>query len=337
MAKRIGKQTIKFERIPRILSSASMVGPKEGKGPLKTTFDEIIEDQLFGENTWEEAESKFLRETIKLAVQKGNLNIEDIRCIYCGDLLNQLIATAFAIKEFNKPFFGLYGACSTMGEALILSSIAVDGGSADICVAATSSHFCSAEKQFRYPLEYGGQRVKTSTWTVTGSGAVVLSEVGTNIGITYATPGKIVDMGVKDAMNMGAAMAPAAADTIVNFFHDTGFSPDEFDAIATGDLGEVGKNLLIELLAQEGLDIKNVHMDCGIEIFDKESQKTNAGGSGCGCAASVLSGYLLNKLRTKEINKILFIPTGALMSTISSNQGNSIPSVAHGVVIENIE
>lgn len=335
MAKQVGKQTIKFENEPRIVQHAAIVGPKEGEGPLADYFDQILEDVLWGEDSWEKAESKILRETILMVVKKANINLSDIRYIFAGDLLSQLIASTFGIRPLGIPFFGLYGACSTMGEALILSSMTVDGGYANYSIASTSSHFCGAEKQFRYPLEYGSQRPPTSTWTVTGSGATLIAKDGNGPKITYAIPGKVVDLGAKDPLNMGASMAPAAADTMVTFFQDTGMKPSDFDIIATGDLGQFGRELVLQLAEQEGLKLGDNYIDCGIEIFDSKKQFTDAGGSGCGCSAVTLNGYLLKKMENKEINKILFIPTGALLSPISSNQGESIPGIAHGIVIEN--
>lgn len=335
MAKQIGHQTIFFDNKPKIISNASIVGPKEGKGLLADYFDLVLEDVLWGEENWEKAESKILKETIKMVIKKANLDISDIRYIYVGDLLSQLIGSTFALRELNKPFIGLYGACSTMGEALLLSAINVDGGGANHCIATTSSHFCGSEKQFRYPLEYGAQRPKTSTWTVTGSGAVIVAKVGQGPMVTYGTPGKIVDLGVKDANNMGAAMAPAAADTIVSFLKDTNKQPNEFDIIATGDLGAVGRELVIDLVKKEGYKLGDNYIDCGVEIFDSTVQNTCAGGSGCGCSAVTLSGYLLDKMEKKEINKLLFVPTGALLSTVSANQGETIPGIAHAVVLEN--
>ncbi len=335
MGTQIGKQTIKFDHMPRIVQHAAIVGPKEGEGPLAPYFDQILEDVLWGEDTWEKAESKILRETVLLLVKKAKLNLSDIRYIFAGDLLSQLIASTFGVRPLGIPFFGLYGACSTMGESLILSSMAVDSGFADYAIAATSSHFCGAEKQFRFPLEYGSQRPPTATWTVTGSGAALIAKAGTGPKITYAIPGKLVDLGEKDPMNMGAAMAPAAADTLITFFQDTGMKPEDFDIIATGDLGKFGRELVFQLTQKQGLILGENYIDCGVEIFDAKKQFTDAGGSGCGCSATTLNGYLLKKMDEKVFNKILFIPTGALHSPISANQGESIPCIAHGVVIEN--
>ncbi|PKM52423.1 MAG: stage V sporulation protein AD [Firmicutes bacterium HGW-Firmicutes-7] len=335
MGTQVGTQTIKFDNMPKIVSHAAIVGPKEGEGPLASYFDQILEDVLWGEDSWEKAESKILKEAVLMSIKKASLNLSDIRYIFSGDLLSQLIGTSFALRPLGVPFFGVYGACSTMGESLILAAMTVEAGFADYCLATTSSHFCGAEKQFRFPLEYGSQRPPTSTWTVTGSGAVIVSKIGTGPKITYAIPGKIVDLGAMDPMDMGAVMAPAAADTIVSFFKDTGKQPSDLDLIATGDLGKYGSKLLIELVKKEGYDLTSNYIDCGMEIFDSESQNTLAGGSGCGCSAVTLAGYILEKMEDKEINKLLFVPTGAMLSTVSSNEGESIPGIAHGVVLEN--
>lgn len=335
MGSQVGEQTIAFDNPPTIIGHGNIVGPKEGDGLLKEYFDKILENTLWGEESWEKAESKILNAAINSAIDNANIAKNDIRYIFAGDLLNQLTASTFAIRDFKKPFFGLYGACSTMGESLILASMAVEGGFANYCVAATSSHFCGAEKQFRYPLEFGNQRPLTATYTVTGSGAVVVGNTGIGPKVTHVTPGKIVDLGVKDAMNMGAAMAPAAADTIIAHFKDTGRSAADYDLIATGDLGMIGKKLTIELVGKAGYDLSDNYTDCGIEIFDNEKQDTHAGGSGCGCSAVTLTGYILKEMAKGTFNRILFIPTGALLSPSSSFQGESIPGIAHAVVIEN--
>ncbi|MCT4596792.1 MAG: stage V sporulation protein AD [Vallitalea sp.] len=335
MENQLGEQTIAFNNPPIIVGYGNVVGPKEGEGLLKDYFDQILEDSLWGEESWEKAESKILKTAINLAIDNSNITKNDIRYIFSGDLLNQCTASNFAIRDMNKPFFGLYGACSTMGESLILASMTVEGGFANYCVASTSSHFCGAEKQFRFPLELGNQRPLTATWTVTGSGAVVVGNQGIGPKVTHVTPGKIIDLGIKDAMNMGAAMAPAAADTMVTHFKDTGRSPSDYDLIATGDLGTIGKELVIELVNKEGYNLSSNYIDCGVEIFDNEKQDTHAGGSGCGCSAVTLTGYILKEMAKKTFNRVLFIPTGALLSPISSFQGETIPGIAHAVVIEN--
>ena len=330
----IGKQSLAFEKPVYIMSAASIVGPKEGEGPLKDTFDEIVEDHTFGKDSWEEGESEMMRQTSLLALRKAKMKAEDVRYLFAGDLLGQLIATTFGLMEFNIPLFGLYGACSTMGEALSLGSMTVHAGYADTVLAVASSHFGGAEKQFRFPLEYGNQRPMSSTWTVTGCGAFVLSREYGDVSITGITTGKVVDYGVKDSLNMGACMAPAAADVIYQHLKDFDRNPEDYDCIVTGDLGSVGKEILCKLLLDQGYDISRVHMDCGMEIYDDPEQDTHAGGSGCGCSAVTLAGKLMNEIRQGVIHRILFVPTGALLSTVSYNEGQTVPGIAHAVVIE---
>ncbi len=334
MNKRIGEQTVRLTTPVKILSVASVVGPKEGEGPLADYFDKVVQDALHEEDSWEKAESGFVTEGMKLAVQKADKNISDMDYVLCGDLLNQCIGSTFGIKEFQIPFFGLFGACSTMGESMSLGAMLIDGGFANHVLVGASSHFCAAEKQFRFPLELGTQRPPYASWTVTGSGSAVLGKTGNGPAITEITTGKIVDMGVTDTMNMGAAMAPAAADLMIAHFQDTRRNPDYYDVIATGDLGYVGHELTIKLLKQEGYDLGENYTDCGMEIFDKEKQDTHAGGSGCACSAVTFAGYFYPKLLSGEIRRMLFIPTGALMSPTSSQQGESIPGIAHAVAIE---
>lgn len=328
-----GKQSIAFQKPPYILSSASIVGEKEGNGPLGKYFDKVETDPMVGKNNWEEAESELQKQAAKMALQKANLSQEDIRYLFSGDLLGQIIASSFGMLELQIPMFGLYGACSTAGESISLAAMTVAAGYAKHCLAVTSSHFASAEKQFRYPLEYATQRPLSTTWTVTGSGAFIVSESGT-VKITGITTGKMMDYGVKDSMNMGAAMAPAAADTIYQHFQDFGRTPDDYDLIVTGDLGVVGRELVLDLLKEKGYDLSDKYFDCGIAIFDDSTQDTHSGGSGCGCSAVTLAGYLLPKLESGELKRILFLPTGALLSTVSFNEGQSIPGICHGVVLE---
>ena len=330
----VGKQSLAFAEAPYIISSASIVGKKEGEGPLGNRFDVVGEDDKFGQNTWEEAESTLQKEAFTLAVGKAGLKTEDIRYLFSGDLLGQNIATSFGLMDYQVPLFGLYGACSTCGEALSLGAMCVAAGYADYVVAMTSSHLASAEKQFRFPLEYGNQRPLSATWTVTGAGAFLLSKKGGRVRIPEVTIGKVVDYGVKDSLNMGACMAPAAADTIERNLEDLGREPEDYDRIITGDLGYVGKQILLDLLKGRGIDIKEQHMDCGIEIFDRESQDTHSGGSGCGCSAVTLAALILPKLTSGEWKRVLFVPTGALLSTVSYNEGQSVPGIAHGVVLE---
>lgn len=341
--KMVGKQSLAFSNPPVITGYASIVGKKEGEGPLGTYFDVIDEDALFGGENWEDAESRLQKMTSDLAIQKAMLKPEDIRYIFAGDLLGQLIATSFGIIDLEIPMFGVYGACSTMGESMSLGSILIDGGYADHVVALTSSHNASAEKQFRFPLEYGTQRPLAATWTVTGSGAVVISSQDkadavkkddTVIEIKGITTGKITDYGLKDSMNMGACMAPAACEVIYQNLKDFALSPAYYDKIITGDLGFIGQKILLDLLLEKGYDISHQHMDCGIEIYNADTQDTHAGGSGCGCSASTLCGYIMSKMKSKEWKRVLFVPTGALLSTVSFNEGNSVPGIAHGVMLE---
>lgn len=334
MNQMLGMQSIEFQRAPQIVGSASVVGPKEGEGPLGEQFDLVAPEAEFGEDTWEKAESTMQKEALQMAIGKAKLEPWQIRYLYGGDLLAQLIATSFGNQETNIPLFGLYGACSTCGESLMLASMAVAGGYADYAAALTSSHFASAEKEFRFPLGYGSQRALSASWTVTGSGAFVLSTKGGHVRVRGVTPGRIVDMGVHDNANMGACMAPAACDTIYQNFMDFNYQPQDYDKIITGDLGYVGQRILIDLLKDKGFDISEKHMDCGIEIYDKDKQDTHAGGSGCGCSAVVLSAMILPKLSTGTWRRVLFVPTGALLSKVSFNEGQTIPGIAHAVLLE---
>ena len=331
---KIGTQTIKFDTPPSILDTACIVGPKEADGPLSKYFDKCLEDEFWGEKTWEKAESKIIRETVNSVIAKSGIASDKIDFCFAGDLLNQCISSSFGLRESNIPFFGIFGACSTFVESLCLGSVFVEGNAANYTLCAASSHFCSAEKQFRFPLELGNQRPPSAQWTVTGAGAAIVSKNGTGPFITHITPGKIVDMGIKDANNMGAAMAPAALDTLLTHFKDTGRKPSYYDGIFTGDLGHIGKEILIEMAQTEGYNIKSNYNDCGVLIFDKEKQDTHSGGSGCACCASVFSGFLFNQLKTKKLNKILFIATGALTNSTTNQQGESIPGIAHAISIE---
>ena len=333
---RIGKQTVVLKNLPKIIQTASVVGQKEQDGKLTGNFDYVIDDGRFGEKSWEKAESKMQKKAVDILLKKAGKQKEEIDFIAGGDLLNQCIGTSFGLAEFNIPFFGLYGACSTMAESLCIAAMTVDGGYSNNTVAVTSSHFCSSERQFRFPLEYGGQRTPTSQWTVTGSGAALVSNEECDIAITHITPGRIVDMGIKDANNMGAAMAPAAIDTISAHFKDRGIDENYYDLVVTGDLGKLGHAIAKEQLLKDGLDFKSRYIDCGMEIYDLESQDVNAGGSGCGCCASVFAGYIYNLLQKGNINRVLITATGALMSTTSSFQGESIPGIAHAVAIERV-
>ena len=329
MAKRIGRYSIRLDNIPAVRGYAAIAGKKEGEGPLARDFDVVSDDTTFGEKTWEKAESHMQKDVLNLALRKASVTPETVDVIFAGDLLNQCISSNFGLREFGIPFGGLYGACSTMAESLALASVFVEGGFANIAAALTSSHFCSAERQYRLPLEYGGQRPQSAQWTVTGSGAAILSLDGTGPFVREITMGRIVDLGIKDSNNMGAAMAPAAADTLKNYFTDTGRRPEEFDLILTGDLGYVGSELLRNLMQQEGYELGENYSDCGLLIFDRESQDVHAGGSGCGCSASVLCSRIFNEMRAGNLNNVLFMATGALMSPLSVQQGESIPCIAH--------
>ncbi|MBQ5916723.1 MAG: stage V sporulation protein AD [Lachnospiraceae bacterium] len=341
--KQRGKASVIFQNPPLILSAASVVGKKEGEGPLGQYFDQVEVDSMLGKKNWEEAESELQTRAATLAIEKSGLTKEDIRYYFGGDLLAQLIATSFGVMNLEFPMFGIYGACSTMGEAMGLGSMVVEGGFADHVLVAASSHFASAEKQFRFPLEYGNQRPYSATWTVTGCGSVILSANDGNKRINGKKPlakvagvttGKIVDMAFKDSMNMGAAMAMAAMDTILANFRDLGVNETYYDKIITGDLGQIGRRLLLDYLVKAGYDIESRYMDCGIEIFRDETQDTHAGGSGCGCSASVLCAYILPQIRDGVWKRVLFIPTGALLSTVSYNEGKSVPGIAHAVILE---
>lgn len=342
MNQKLGKASIRLEKPVSILNSASVVGTKEAQGPLGLLFDKTGQDDMFGCKTWEEAESTLQKEAVGLALDKAGLRPEDISYIFAGDLLGQSMATSFGLSSYQIPLFGVYGACSTCGESLTLGAMSIAGGFADRVVCVTSSHFASAEKEFRFPLDYGSQRPLSATWTVTGSGAFVLTEGQAGGGrkararISAMTVGKVVDFGLKDSMNMGACMAPAAASTLEQHFTDFACRPEEYDKIITGDLGKVGQRVLIDLLRKKGYDISEQHMDCGLEIYDAQSQDTHAGGSGCGCSAVTLSAYILKQLEEGNWKKVLFMPTGALLSKTSFNEGMSVPGIAHGVVIETI-
>ena len=334
MTQMMGKQSLQFAQAPYIINSASIVGKKEGEGPLGSLFDCICEDDKFGENTWEESESRMQKEAALMAIGKAGLETTDIRYAFAGDLLGQTIATSFGIMELDLPLFGLYGACSTSGESMILGAMCVAAGYAEYVLTMTSSHFASAEKQFRVPLGYGNQRPECATWTVKGCGAFILGTRRSKARITGITTGKIVDYGVRDSMNMGAAMAPAACQVICQNFKDFDRTPQDYDKIITGDLGFVGQKILFKLAMEQGYDLTKVHTDCGIEIFDPKTQDTQSGGSGCGCAATTLSAHFLPQVEKGKWKRILFVPTGALLSTVSFNEGQNVPGIAHAVVIE---
>ena len=363
-----GKQSLLFENAPYIVSAASVTGSKEAEGPLGKLFDMTSEDDLFGAQTWEEAESTMQKEACVLALGKAHVKADEIRYLFGGDLLRQGIATSMGVEALQIPMFGLYGACSTSGEALALAGMSAAAGYGKYMLAVTSSHFGSAEKEFRFPLGYANQRPLSAHWTVTGSGAFLVraadatmpgtstannpaadlpeapsaapaeDDISTthvsHVRIAGVTVGKIVDYGLKDSQNMGACMAPAAMDTIVQNFEDFGRSEQDYDRIITGDLGYVGQSILFDLVRGKGYDIRKKHLDCGMTIYDQEKQDTHAGGSGCGCAAVTLASFIIPKIEKGEWKRVLFVPTGALMSTVSFNEGASVPGIAHGIVLE---
>lgn len=329
-----GLQSIAFEKAPYIISSASVAGKKEGEGPLGSMFDMVGENDLFGEDSWEAAESTMQKEACMLALGKAHMEASEVRYLFGGDLLRQGVATSMGVEELQIPMFGLFGACSTSGEAIALASMSVAAGYGDSMLTVTSSHFGSAEKEFRFPLGYANQRPLSAHWTVTGSGAFLIGTKRSHVRVTGITVGKIVDYGLKDSQNMGACMAPAACDTIIRHLEDFGRNPEDYNRIITGDLGYVGQSILFDLMRGKNVDIKKSHMDCGMTIYDQKTQDTHAGGSGCGCAAVTLSSYILPKLIRGEWKRVLFVPTGALMSTVSFNEGASVPGIAHGIVLE---
>lgn len=333
----LGKQSVSFQWGVYVKSWASIVSNKEGEGPLGKYFDQIEPDEMFGQNTWEEGESELQKRTAQLAIQKADLTAEQIRLMFAGDLLAQSSASSLGSGGLGRPMYGLFGACSTMGESLSLGSMMIAGGYADYVLALTSSHFATAEKEFRFPLGYGNQRPLSASWTVIGSGACVLTTKKTKVQITGITTGIITDYGLKDSQNMGACMAPSACSTISQHFKDFGRKPEDYDKIITGDLGYVGQRILLDLMEKEGYQIEKQHEDCGILIYDQESQDTHAGGSGCGCSASVLAAYILPKIERGEWKRVLFVPTGALMSKVSFSEGNSVPGIAQAVVMEHVK
>jgi stage V sporulation protein AD len=344
MQKKVGKQTLIFHNKPRIIGASSVVGEKEGKGPMAKWFDIILEDDMYEEKTWEKAESKMLKQCILLALQNSGKSKEELEIILSGDLLNQLMSSSFMARDLSIPFLGLYGACSTMTESLILGSVLVDGGYASTIASAASSHFATAERQYRMPLEHGNQRPPSAQWTATASGGMILSSESKGdqvmsqgqdlkeLYITHATLGKIVDPGIKDANQVGAAMAPSAVDTIRRHFSDTERKPEFYDIILTGDLGLVGKEIALDLLKGSNLDLSQNYDDCGAMLYNEE-QDTHSGGSGCGCSASIFASYVYKEMKKGKIKNALLISTGALLSTISPQQGESIPGIAHAVAV----
>lgn len=336
MQKRLGKQTVQLSSPPVIAAEAAVVGKKEGEGPLKNCFDYISDDSYFGANTWEKAETAMIKRCFDTLCGKASLAPDQLDYVLSGDLLNQCVSSSFAMRDSGIPYFGLYGACSTMSESLSLGAMLVDGGYANRLCAITGSHFCSAERQFRFPLAYGGQRTPTSQWTVTASGGVVLQHGGSGPAVTQVTTGTVVDGGIADANNMGAAMAPSAYDTLSAHFNETGRGPDYYDAIFTGDLGTVGHDILAELFKRDNIHLGVMYMDCGVLMFDENAQDVHAGGSGCGCSASVLAAHIIPAMRKGIWNRVLFAATGALMSPTTSQQGDTISGICHAVAIENM-
>ncbi len=327
------EQTIILKKQPRIIGSYSIVGPKEGKGNFGRYFDYVMKDDSFGENTFEKAERKMLESAITGVIEKAKLSTKDINLMIAGDLLNQIISSSYAARMYPFPFLGVYGACSTMAESIAVASVLIDGGYFDNVVCCTGSHFSTAERQYRFPLELGNQRPPTSQWTITGAGSCILSLKGEGPRVTMVTFGKVIDWGVSDVNNMGAAMAPAVRDTLLRHFAATKTKPDDYDLILTGDLGKLGSEILIDLMDDEGVTLGANYGDCG-QMYFKRQQKTLCGGSGAGCCATIFNSYIMQKLREKQYKKILFLPTGALLSTTSTQQGDTIPSVCHAIVIE---
>lgn len=333
---RIGKYVIEFDNKPSVVGWSSIVSKKEGDGPLGKGFDMVIEDPMFGQDSWERAECEFHETSIGILLDKTGVKDSDVNIVYAGDLLNQCSSSGFCMRDYNIPYCGVYGACSTSVLSMINAAIAVESGLMHRCISSTSSHFCAAEKQFRYPLEYGGQRPPSAQWTVTGAASAMICDKSEKNcpKIEKAIVGRIVDKGVSDANNMGAAMAPAAAQTIADFLHDTNTKPEDYDIIVTGDLGSVGSELLYELMEKEyGINIRDVHNDTGMMMYYPEEQDVHAGGSGCACCGTVMCSKLLNEINSGIINKALIVATGALLSTISAFQGETIPCIAHGVLI----
>ncbi|MDO4515973.1 MAG: stage V sporulation protein AD [Bacillota bacterium] len=331
--KKIGQQTVCFASPPSIAGFGSAVGKKEGQGPLAACFDFVGTDDTFGEKSWEKAETAMQKKALAFALETAGVTAKELDYVFAGDLLNQCIATSYSLRTQDVPFFGLYGACSTMAESLSLGAMLLDGGFATYVAALTSSHFCSAERQYRNPLEYGSQKPPTAQWTATGSGAVILAKTGKGPYISHVTTGKITDKGITDANNMGAAMAPAAYSTLQAHFRDTGRKPGFYDCIVTGDLGSLGKEIVIDFFRRDGVDLTQNYDDCGCLLFDAEGQDVHAGGSGCGCSAVVLTGYLLRQMQKGTIKNLLFCGTGALHSPTSTMQGESIPGICHAVAI----
>ncbi len=327
------KRTFYFKNKPTIVATSSIAGPKESVGGLNKYIQTKLDDDMYDEQTFEKAESRMLYTVIKNSIINANKKQDDVDAIIAGDLLNQIIASTFAARNFRTAYMGAYNACATFTETLAIGGVLIDGGYMDNVVCATSSHFSTAERQYRYPLELGCTRPPQSQWTVTGAGACVVSSSGSGPKLTSATMGKVVDYGVTDANNMGAAMAAAATDTLLTHFKNTGTLPEDYDLIATGDLGALGSRIVKDLLWEKGFDVQKQHVDCG-ELVYNICEDEYQGGSGAGCSSLVFSSYLYNKLKNKEYKRIILVATGALLSSVSSQQGDSIPGIAHAVTVE---
>lgn len=331
--RRVGRQTLRFELTPAVVATAAVVGPKEGQGPLGDYFDVVKDDDLLGEKSWERAEARMLTEACRLAIRKAGSSLKDVDYLIAGDLLNQITSSNFVARELQLPFLGVFGACSTLAEGMAVGAMMIDGGYARSLLIAVSSHHCTAERQYRFPLEFATQPPPSAQWTVTGAGAVLMAARGDGPAITMATIGRVNDPGLKDPLNLGAAMAPAAADTILRHFEDSGRTPEDYDLIVTGDLADVGKGITTELLARQGIDLEDRLFDCGSSLYDV-NQGVEAGASGCACSATVFSGYLMQGLLGGRYRRLLLVCTGALFSPTSYQQGESIPGIAHAVALE---
>ena len=329
----MGRQTVALAAPPSVVSFANIGGKFEGNGPLADSFDELNEDSFFGQKTWEQGESVMQKRVLENALKKAGLESKQLDYILAGDLLNQCIGSSFALRDFGIPFYGLYGACSTMGESLSLAALLIDGGFAERCASLTSSHFCTAERQYRMPVPYGSQRPPAAQWTATAAGCTILAAEGPGPYVTHVTCGTIEDLGICDANNMGAAMAPAAYKTLTALFRETHTTPRDYDLILTGDLGELGHAIVLDFFRRDGLDLTGNYFDCGMLLYDRKNQDMHAGASGCGCSAAVLNGYVLSGMRAGRWKRVVFAPTGALLSPTSSFQGESIPGICHAVCL----
>ncbi len=336
--RKLGAQTLAFQTLPRIAAAATVVGPLEGEGPLGDCFDVVHPDQTLGQKSWEASERAMMKEAINLAISKAGLTSQEVDFMLAGDLLNQIITCNFAARDLGIPFLGLYGACSSFAESLGLAATLVDGGYATRAVAAVSSHYGTSERQYRYPTEYGGQRPPYSQYTVTGSGAALVAQANDPKfpAITHFTIGRVMDLGIKDPFDMGSAMAPAAMDTLQRHFLDTGRTVDDYDLILTGDLAEVGRKIMLELAESAGVDLQGKYDDCGCRIYDRERQPVFSGGSGCACSAVVTLASICPQLLRGELKRVLVIATGALLSPLTFQQGESIPCIAHALVLEQV-